>query len=392
MKASDFSDDAPGQLAPTIEKALAFVPGPIPTDFGLEDSTIRRLARAAASVGRLQGMSSGSEFSPYLVSSPLLRREAILSSRIEGTITTPERLLLLEADERDSGGEQQTADHDTKEVANYVRAMEKGLDIIRQEPLTLSVIKKLHEILLTDVRGERDRPGEFRESQNWIGNRADPIGEARFVPPPPIQMHAALAALERYINQEQTEESTPLLIQLAFIHYQFEAIHPFRDGNGRIGRLMIPLLMCGHGRLDAPMLYMSSYFARHRDEYVDLLLAVSQRGSWTEWLNFFLLGVDTAAQEAVDRTVALVAKRQEYRGRFQAEGASARVIHLIDRLFHTPVISIKHAANVLDTSHQTAAYSVHKLEDAGVLREATGRSKNKLFVADAVVRFMYDNP
>ncbi len=394
MKASDFTTNAPGDLVPTISGAIAFVPNPVPTDLTLGPRTIRLLAHASNDVGRLQGMSHGLEFNPYLVTSPLLRREAILSSKIEGTITTPEQLLLLEADARDSADRvAQSADHDTMEVANYVRAMEAGLTMVKNgEPITLGSIKTLHGILLSGDRGDRERPGDFRVSQNWIGGPTDAIGDARFVPPPVKQMESALAGLERYVNQEQTQSSDPLLIQLALIHYQFETVHPFRDGNGRIGRLLIPLLMCSHGRLEAPLLYMSSYFDTHRTEYVDRMLAVSQEGAWTEWINFFLTGVSEAAADAVGQTTALIKKRQEYRERFQSEGASARLLQLIDSLFQSPSLSINYAAHLLGTSPQTAAYSVHKLEAAGVLREASGRAKNKLYVADEILRFLYQVP
>lgn len=389
MEQSEFSKSAPGNLIRTTDGVVAFVPDPLPRDLTLGHETIKYLAEAENAVGRLAG-TTAREFNPYLVGSPLLHREAILSSRMEGTITTPEQLVLLEAEKRvprrsTVGGE------DAQEVLNYVKAMQDGLDLLETLPVSLRVIRRIHEVLLSGVRGDREAPGEFRRSQNFIaGPRSERIEDARYVPPPVPQMKKALHEFEKYLHDESVPE--PFLIRLALAHYQFEAIHPFRDGNGRVGRLLIPLMMLGQGRLDSPILYLSGFLERHRDTYVDLLLRVSQEGDWTAWLNFFLRGVVESAEEATQQAVALLDLRRGYHRLFQEDRSSARIIRLIDRLFQTPSITIGEAAKVLDMSNQGAANNIHKLEERGILREATGKKRNQVFVADEILTFLYDVP
>lgn len=388
MDPVDFTKAAPGRLVPTTHGVLAFVPNPLPRGIILPSATVKRLAMAERAVGRLSGVTL-QEFSPYLVSSPLLHREAILSSRIEGTITTPEQLVLLEAEEVDQPA--RAADEDTAEVLNYVRAMQHGLKRLESLPVSLRLIKELHGVLLSGVRGERQDPGAFRRTQNFIGGRpGDKIEDARFVPPPIPEMDRALSELETYLHDETIED--PFLIQLALIHYQFEAIHPFRDGNGRVGRLLIPLIMVAKERLDAPLLYLSAFFERNRQTYVDLLLRVSQTGDWIRWIDHFLEAVGESATEATGQATALLELRQRYHRRFQKDRSSARIIRLVDELFQTPSITIRKAAKVLSLTQQGAANNIHKLEAAGVLREVTGGKRNQVFVADEIVRFLYDAP
>jgi len=388
MRREDFDANAPGDLVPTTHGVVAFVPNPAPRVLELDFEIIRLLGAAERAVGLLAGATQR-EFNPYLISSPLLRREAILSSRIEGTITTPEQLVLLEAQDEEEPGVAVSGDEDTKEVLNYVRAMQHGLERLRDLPISLPLIRELHRVLLSGVRGEKHEPGEFRRTQNFIGSRGSrSIEEARFVPPPVPQMHECLDDLEKYLHDAAVE--LPILIQLAVAHYQFEAIHPFRDGNGRVGRLLIPLVLVARERLDDPLLYLSAYFERNRDDYVDLLLAVSQRGAWLEWVKFFLTGVVESASEASSQAESMMQLRQEYHRRFQADRSSAKIIRLVDELFQTPSITIKKAAKVLDLTHQGAANNIHKLEDAGILREVTGRTRNQRFVAGEILRFLYD--
>ena len=389
MRREDFTQNAPGRLFPTTHGVLAFIPDPAPRSLDLDASAIKLLAAAERALGRLAGLTQR-EFNPYLVSSPLLRREAILSSRIEGTITTPEQLVLLEAEERNDGVPSPRADHDTEEVLNYVRAMQHGLARLHRLPVSLTLVREIHRVLMSGVRGERHEPGEFRRSQNFIASgRSNAIEEARFVPPPVPQMNECLSDLEKYLHDDL---DIPLLVQLAIAHYQFEAIHPFRDGNGRVGRLLIPLVMVARERLDEPLLYLSAFFEKNRDRYVDLLLEVSQKGSWLAWVKFFLGGVADSAEDACRQADAMMALRQEYHRTFQADRSSAKIIRLVDELFQSPSITIKKAARLLDLSHQGAANNVHKLEDAGILREITGGKRNQVFIADRILRFMHDRP
>jgi len=389
MDSSDFTDSAPGRLVSTTHGVRAFVPDPPPRGLSLPTATVRRLATAERAVGRLCGVAL-QEFNPYLISSPLLHREAILSSRIEGTITTPEQLVLLEAEEADDVPTRHR-DEDTAEVLNYVRAMQHGLKRLESLPVSLRLIQDIHRVLLSGVRGERQDPGAFRRSQNFIAaTGSNRIEDARFVPPPVNEMDRALHDFESYLHDESVED--PFLIQLALAHYQFEAIHPFRDGNGRVGRLLIPLLMVARDRLDAPILYLSAYFERNREAYVDLLLLVSQRGDWIRWIDFFLDGVAESASEATRQATALLELRQQYHRTFQSDRSSAKIIRLIDELFQTPSITISKAAQVLELTPQGAANNIHKLEAAGVLREITGAKRNQVFVADEFLAFLYDSP
>ena len=389
MNPSDFTDAAPGRLVPTSQGAHAFVPDPLPRGVALPPPTIKRLAAAERAIGRLGGVTL-QEFNPYLISSPLLHREAILSSRMEGTITTPEQLVLLEAEEADDSRSRRV-DEDTAEVLNYVRAMQHALGRLESLPISLRLIKEIHRVLLSRVRGEGEDPGEFRRSQNFIGSGASSrIEDARFVPPPVNALDDSLRAFEVYLHDDSIED--PFLVQLALAHYQFETIHPFRDGNGRVGRLLIPLMMVAKDRIDAPVLYLSAYFERNRERYVDLLLEVSQSGSWISWIDFFLDGVTESAREGTAQGMALLELRQRYHRQFQADRSSARIIRLVDELFQSPSLTIRKAATILGLTAQGAANNIHKLEEAGVVREITGRARHQVFVADEILAFMYDRP
>jgi Fic family protein len=374
---------------PTTHGVQAFVPDPLPQGLALPSETVILLADAERAVGRLAG-TTAREFNPYLVASPLLHREAILSSRMEGTVTSPEQLVLLEA-ETETAGRRAQADDDTREVLNYVKAMQHGLGRLGDLPVSLRLITEIHRVLLSGVRGERHEPGAFRRSQSFIrGPRSERIEDARFVPPPVPNMKDGLDQLERYLHDATCPD--PTLVRLALIHYQFETLHPFRDGNGRVGRLLIPLLMCSWGRLDAPILYVSAFFERHRESYMDLLLRVSTKGDWIAWIDFFLRGIKQSAEEATVQAIALLDLRQQYHRRFQASRASASLLRLIDRLFQSPSITIHQASDLLEMTHQGAANNVHRLEEAGILREMTGQKRNQVFVADEIIRFMYDPP
>lgn len=390
MDPEEFQDTAPGRLVPTFDDAMAFVPDPLPDTVPLSPSSIRILASAADAVGRLAGITAR-EFNPYLIGSPLLHREAIVSSRMEGTVTTPEQLVLLQA-ERKQPGRKARSDSDTQEVLNYINAMERGLDLLHELPVCLRLIRETHRVLLEGVRGERQKPGQFRNEQNWIRGRLDDsIHNARFVPPPPSELKDALDSFEKYLNREPSDEDDPLLVRLALIHYQFEAIHPFFDGNGRIGRLLIPLLMCSYERLQGPILYVSSYLERHREAYQDLLLHTSQTGDWDPWLRFFLEALRSSAEEATQQATGLLDLRQRYHREFQTSRSSALIIRLIDRLFRAPSITIGEAAEILDVTHQGAANNIHKLEEAGLLREITGKKRYKVYVAPEILAFLYDH-
>lgn len=377
------------RLVPAEGGGRAFVPNSLPEALPYEARTVQLLALAENALGRLEG-SLDRLVNPYLVAGPLLRREAILSSRIEGTYTTPKQLVLLEAigEERAPGG----ADADTREVLNYIRAMDHGLRRLRELPVCLRLISELHSVLLRGVRGDRERPGEFRTVQNYIGRRVDGIQNARFVPPPPAELEQCLQDFERYLNPQEgmAAQQLPLLIRLALVHYQFEAIHPFRDGNGRLGRLLIPLILCHEQRMRSPTLFVSSYLDKHRDEYVDRMLRVSQRGDWSAWVQFFLQGVVECAQESTQRVAGLLALRDDYHGQFHSARSSALLLKLIDELFGQPSMTIVGAAKVLEVTPASASANIQKLEKAGILKEVTGRKRDRMYIAPGILSFVDD--
>lgn len=368
---------------PTEGGALAFIPDPAPASVPLDASTVTLLARAERSLGHLTGTlrAAGRHVSPLLVSAALQRREAISSSRIEGTNTTPEQLVLLELDPAQSGAGD---DPDTREVLNYLTALQHGFKQLEHIPVCLRLLKELRALLMTGVRGDGERPGEFRDVQNFIGAARD-IRQARFVPPPVAEMRRCLDELEAYMHQPG--ESLPHLVRLALVHYQFETIHPFRDGNGRVGRIMVPLLLCSYERLDAPALYLSPYFERFRTKYTDLMLNVSQKGDFASWIRFFLEAVEASATESIARAEQLLRLREDYRARLQSTRANTRLLGLVDGLFERPSVSLARAAELLGNVTPAAASSnVRKLVEQGILQEVTGRKRDQRFVAAGILK------
>jgi Fic family protein len=272
---------------------------------------------------------------------------------------------------------------DVPEVFNYVRALEYGLARLHELPLSLRLIREVHARLTEGVRGEHQTPGEFRRSQNWIGPVGSTPENAPYVPPPVDEMHEALSTLERFLH---TPSVIPPLVRLGLIHYQFEAIHPFLDGNGRIGRLLVTLLSCAWDLLPEPLLYLSAYFEAQRQNYYDLLLAVSQRGEWEDWLTFFLNGVTAQSRDAVARAGRLQDLREQYRARLQAVRAPARLLQALDLLFDQPVLSVRQVETTLKLNYTTAQRYVQQLVEVGLLQEVTGQARNRVYRAEAVLR------
>lgn len=363
---------------------VAFAPQPMPVELALASDSIRLLSEADYALGRLAG-AAGRLVNPYLIGQPLLRREAILSSRIEGTFTTPEQLVLLEAGVPTPGEDVRTAE-DTREVLNYVRAMEHGLVLLKTIPVSLRLIREVHQVLLDGVRGGQERPGAFRTEQNYIGSRGAAIDDARFVPPPVPEMLVALDQWERDLHRRP--DPLPLIVRLALAHYQFETIHPFRDGNGRVGRLLIPLLLCEHERLHDPLLYMSAFFDRHRLQYVDLLLRVSTHGDWNAWIAFFLRGVVECAQEGQHLTDDLLALRERYHAAVRSARSSGLLGTLIDDLFRLPTITISRTTELLGVTPAAASSNLRKLQALGIVAEVTGRTRGQVFVAREILNFV----
>lgn len=321
---------------------------------------------------------------PHLLIRPYLRREAILSSRIEDTHAEMDQLALFE--EEDGGNAERTPD--VQEVANYVRALESGLQRVGELPISTRLIKELHAILLQKVRGGESNktPGEFRRSQNWIGPKGCTLNEATFVPPPHYELDACLGAWENFIHGNSPE---PTLVKAALLHYQFEVIHPFLDGNGRIGRLLITLFLCERGCLSQPLLYLSGFFDETREEYYQLLLAVSQRGAWREWIEYFLRGIRLQARRALIDTQKVLKQYEFFRAKLK-EGK--RVPHeaarVLDHVFANPYISITRHAQRVGVSYQKAQRGIEYWIEEGLLKEGTGQQRNRLYVANEILQIM----
>ena len=326
MDLSAFQNSTAGQMlrVPGQEYG-AYHPAPLPPALTWTTELIVSLSQADSALGELKGLAH-SLANPRLLIAPFIRREAVLSSRIEGTQASLSDLYAYEATQL------ALFEHpeDVREVHNYVAALEYGLERLQTFPVSLRLIRELHARLMSGVRGEQQTPGEFRRRQNWIGPPGCPVNEATFVPPPPEAMLEALSAWEGYLHAPPV---LPPLIRLGLIHYQFEIIHPFLDGNGRVGRLLISLLLCAWNLLPQPLLYLSAYFQRRRSEYYDRLLDVGQRGAWEAWLRFFLEGVRVQAQDAVLRSRRLLELREHYREQFQHQRAAARLLQVTDYLF-----------------------------------------------------------
>lgn len=278
---------------------------------------------------------------------------------------------------------------DVREVANYVRAMEYGLERLSELPVTGRLVREIHEKLMAGVRGDHVTPGKFRRTQNWIGPPGCTSNDATFVPPSIGNMVDALSDWEKYLNGKPEE---PVLVQCALMHYQFEAIHPFIDGNGRVGRLLITLLLCERGLLTQPLLYLSAFFEKYREEYYRHLLDVSQNGNWKGWIEFFLRGVASQGKEAAEQAAAILDLNNELQDRVRSEGHAPRhTLRILDRLFTNPVVSIPHLANVLDLQYSSVKRGVDYLRRAGILTELTGQRRNRLFIAPALVDLLVGN-
>jgi Fic family protein len=354
----------------------AHVPPPLPPRPPVELGGLMPLIEEAnRALGRLDGVTSILP-SPPLFLFMYVRKEALLSSQIEGTQSSLSDLLLFENDEIPL-----VSLDDVQEVSNYVAAMDHGLKRLRDDfPLSLRLIREIHDILLRKGRGSSKQPGEFRTSQNWIGGTRP--GNAVYVPPPPNELAACLDDFEKFLH----DGKTPTLIRAALAHVQFESIHPFLDGNGRLGRLLITFMLCADGALKEPMLYLSLYFKQRRKQYYDLLQAVRDRGDWEAWIEFFLTGVAETANGAIDTARQLLALFEEDRARIRGLGrAAASMLRLHDLLQRQPIVSIVPASKQLKVTHPTVMKALANLQDLKIVREVTGRRRGRLF---AYTRYM----
>jgi Fic family protein len=381
MKKSDFSQNAPGRLMNTIHGYSAYIPNPLPPQIEWTTALINQLTKAERSIARLDEV--GQSFpAPHVVVRPFMRKEAVLSSQIEGTQTTFQNLLRYEA-------KQLTFlenESDAHEVQNYVKALDYSLERIKSLPISLRLIKEIHAILMKGVRGDLLTPGEIRRSQNWIGRPGATLENARFVPPPVDEMKKCLSDFEKYIHEDA---NLPPLIRVGLIHYQFEAIHPFLDGNGRIGRLLITLLLTTWQILTQPLLNISHFIENNRTEYYDRLLAVSQEGKWVEWLLFFLDGVHQQAEDAVEKINALQMLRSNYQAMFERDRNRGKLADVVDYFISTPISSISQAQENSNLGSFTMIQSYfEKLIQYGVLEEITGGKRNRIYKASEILRIL----
>jgi Fic family protein len=346
----------------------AFVPAPLPPSLEWTAEIMTAASEASLLLGRLSGHGAGLE-NPHLLIRPFIRREAVLSSRIEGTQATLSELLAAEA-----GAPVDRAPDDLKEVRNYVAALEQGAVQLKKLPLSLRLVRDVHRTLMKGVRGNSADPGEFRKIQNWIGGTSP--ATARFVPPPPNELMHCLDAWEKYLH----ERDLAPLIQAALLHYQFEAIHPFIDGNGRVGRLMITLFLIERELLPSPLLYLSAFFEAKRGDYFDLLDAVSNRGDWNAWILYFLQGVKEQAADAISRCERINRLREEWR-RSLAGRLTANIMKLLDRIAANPFITVRGAEEELEAAFTTAQRAIDVLVERKILVQTDDAKRGRVYVA-----------
>jgi Fic family protein len=378
MKTTDFSKNAPGKVIKTLEGYYAYIPDLLPPQLEWSNRLLGSLASAERSIARLDEV--GKAFPvPHIVVRPFIRKEAVLSSQIEGTRTTFQELLTYEVQQLSLFGDVD----DRREVQNYVYALDYGLERLESLPISIRLIREIHGILMKGVRGEGMTPGEVRKSQNWIGRPGAALEEARFVPPPVSEMHGCLSNLEKFIHQES---DLPALIKVGLIHYQFEAIHPFLDGNGRIGRLLITFLLVVWDLLSQPILYLSLFIEKNRTEYYDRLLNVTRKGRWEDWLLFFLDGVHEQAEDAVNRIQVLQKLRLEYQKLFSRDRSRENLSAMVDYFISTPISSIRQAVECTNLgTFVTIQGYFEKLAELGIVREVTGKARGRIYSADKII-------
>lgn len=357
-----------GRLVSIGQGLKAFVPDPLPRQIDLSRSAIYRLDEASRAVAMLAGVGETIP-NPHLLIRPFMRREAVLSSRIEGTQASLSDLLVYEASGLPRG--------DVIEVANYIAALELGLELLEKLPLCVRLVNQVHARLLRGARGDNRGAGALRTQQVWIGEAGTDIGSARFIPPPANMVRDLMLDWEKFVNDPL---EMPPLVQCALMHYQIEAIHPYPDGNGRIGRLLNVLFLCTKRVLPTPLLYLSAYFERDRDQYYDQLFNVSASGDWERWVLYFLDGVTEQARDALLRVRRIRQLQERYRRLLQEERESGNALRLVEELFVSPVITIPRAASLLGLTRAGARRIFERLSSIGIIEELPGHWP-RLFVA-----------
>src|SRR6266702_2509197 len=375
--------NANGSIVQSNQGISVFVPRSLPPSFEYDKAITQLIAESHTKLGRLSGIGELLP-NPHILISPYLRREAVLSSKIEGTQASLADLFQYEL----IGTEPvESVWKRVFEVRNYVRALERGLRLVRKEGgrIDLGLIRSMHGTLLQGVRGTERNPGNFREIQVLIGSTPR-IEDATYLPPAAEYLPDLLSNLEDFIRSPPSD--MPILVQCAVLHYQFEAVHPFVDGNGRIGRLLIPLFLCERDILSEGLLYLSAYLERHRTEYFANLLGVSQRSDWHEWISFFLQAVSGQCAETIENIRKLLDLKDKYETLLRKEHATNNAHLLKDHLFSNPYTTAKNTAEYLDVSFVTAQSTINSLVSHGILQETTKRKRDKIFVAREIINLL----
>ncbi len=374
MDPASFRSSEAGRVIKTATGYWAFIPARPSPIITYDSSLAMLLSEADAALSELSGLGRVVP-NPDLLIAPYVKREAVASSRIEGTQADLSDLLLDEIEPKRT-----PPGSDVYEIRNYVAALDFGIRKLAKLPLAGRLIKEMHFVLMQGVRGEGMTPGEFRRSQNWIGPPGSTLANATYVPPPPDEMHECLKHWERFIHARGT---LPDLIQCAIVHEHFEAIHPFLDGNGRIGRLLITMFLMERNRLSKPLLYLSSYIERHKREYYDLLQRIRTDGDWLSWIRYFLTAVRDTARSAIDQSQTILSVRDRYRAKL---GKKHRALSLLDSLFVNPYTTVTRAAKELGVTHPTAQKTIDELVKVKMLKEATGRGWARYWLAQPILQ------
>ena len=362
-----------GNLIPIDGGLRAFVPNPLPRELNLSAPLVALLDRASRAVARLDGVGETVP-NPHLFIQPLIRREAQLSSRIEGTIASLSDVFSHEAGGQSSAG-------DVREVINYIEALEYGLEALESVPVSFRLANQVHERLLAGVRGEHGMAGAFRRIQVHIGPPGSSREDARFIPPPPDMLRDLFQDWERFVHESI---DMPPLVKCALMHYQIEAIHPYQDGNGRIGRLLITLFLIASGVLSSPLLYLSAYFERDRQRYYDELFAVSETCDWERWLRYFLTGALRESRDAAARIRRIRGLQDRFRETIEANRHPISSLHLMESMCANPFVTVRGAADILDMTVAGARRVLERLESAGLIRQAQG-TRPALYAAHEVL-------
>lgn len=369
-----------GRLVRISDGYLSFVPNPLPPDLEYDRDFVSILSEADSNLGMLAGIGRLLP-NPHILINPYIRREAVLSSRIEGTMASLSDLFLYEITKKEPEDYMRI-----REVRNYVQTTIDSLGRLRRGGISLDLIRKAHKRLLWRVRGQERFPGDFRKTQNWIGPPESGIEDAIFVPPPHQKVHQLLLGLEKFIQNPPRD--MPPLVQCALVHYQFETIHPFIDGNGRIGRLLIAMFLQDRELMPQPLLYLSAFLEKNKREYSDRLTAVREKSDFKGWVKFLLNGVSIQAKEAIENIQQILDLERKYQRKLRDMKSTTNAIRLADYLFLNPYTTITNVAQYLHVTFPTAQKTIGILEQAGILKELSKRKRNRIFVAKDLMKIL----